>query len=173
MNGPKKVIRLLPVRPYTQENNYECGLACVQSILATRGLRINKLKLKKELKTSRSLGTMPKNIKKVLRSFGLRPKEKFSGNMIDVEREIRKGKMCLVAYQAWGDKKYFETLQSGHYSLVFGYEKDYWWLMDPNVRGKRVKYRKGVRKIKKAVFEPRWKDEDAQQKVYDRWYLAI
>lgn len=173
MNGLKNAIRLLPIRPYTQKTNYECGLACVQTILSSKGISVDRLRLKKALGTSKNVGTIPKKIKKVVRGLGIKAKERFEQNILDIEKEIRRGKLCLVAYQAWGDKKYFETLQSGHYSVVFGYEKDYLWLMDPNVRGGRVKYKKGIRKISKKVFLARWKDEDAEQKLYNRWYLAI
>lgn len=173
MNSSKDTILILPVKPVVQANNYECGLACTQSILASKKIRSNRLLLKKRLGTSKEGGTMPSKIKEVLRERGLKVTEKHGSTLEELESNIKKGKICLVAYQAWGDKKYFEKMQSGHYSLVVGFEKDFLWLMDPNVRGKRVKYRKGVRKIGKEVFEARWKDEDAKQKLYDHWYLAV
>lgn len=173
MDRDNNKIIILPVKPVVQANNYECGVACIQTILGTRGIRSNRQALKKLLKTNRNYGTMPRNIKEVLGAYEFKVRERFEANLDNIESELSKGRLCLVAYQAWGYKKYFETLQSGHYSVIFGIEKDFLWLADPNVRGARVRYRKGVRKIKREVFEGRWIDEDGKKKVYDRWYLAI
>ncbi len=173
MDREKETILILPVKPITQANNYECGVACVQTILTSRGIRSNRLILKRRLGTRRAYGTMPRKIKEVLSSYEFKVKEKYGASLKDIEKELKRGRLCLVAYQAWGAKKYFESLQSGHYSVVFGIEDGFLWLADPNVRGSRVRYRKGVRKIKREVFEDRWKDEDGKKKVYDHWYLAI
>lgn len=173
MNRHKDTILILPVKPVVQANNYECGVACVQTILSSKGIRSNRLGLKKVLGTSRAYGTLPSKIKAYLSTFDFKVKEKYGATLENIEAELSKGRVCLVAYQAWGAKKYFESLQSGHYSVVFGVEEGYLWLADPNVRGSRVRYKKGVRKIKKEVFEARWKDVDGKKKLYDHWYLAI
>lgn len=166
-------IVVLPIRPYIQVNNYECGLACTQSLLDYAGHSVSRLRLKKVLGTSRDIGTPPIAIKRILRSKGVKFREKQASTVNELKAQIDKGRVALVAYQAWGSKKYFESLQSGHYSIVFGYEKDFLWLMDPNVRGGRVRYRKGVRKIRKEVFLSRWRDEDCKKKIYDRWFLSV
>ncbi len=173
MNRVKQAIFVLPVKPYTQVNNYECGVACVQSVLAYVGQKVGRLALKKEMGTNREDGTDQGKIKKALRSRGVTCNEFHDSSLATLEKHVSKGKLCLVAYQAWGAKKYFDTLQSGHYSVVFGFEKEYLWLMDPNVRQGRVRYRKGIRKIKKASFLNRWKDVDSKGRVYRNWYLAI
>lgn len=165
----KDKILLLPVKPVIQMNGYECGVACVQTILGTRGLRSNRLSLKKSLHTNPRYGTLSHRIKNLFKSHGLRAKEKFGANLSDIGAELSKGRLCLVAYQAWGAKKYYKKLQSGHYSVVFGIEADYLWLADPFVKGERVRYRRGVRKIRKAVFEGRWMDADG----LDHWMLAV
>ena len=157
------------MKPVIQVNGYECGVACVQTILGTRGIKSNRLSLKKNLRTNPRYGTLSHSIKKLLRNNGLRTKERFEAKVSDIEAEIGKGKLCLVAYQAWGEKKYYEKLQSGHYSVVFGFEKDYLWLADPFVKGDKVRYRTGVRKIKKVIFEERWVDADG----LDHWMLAV
>lgn len=169
MATKKDKILLVPVKPVIQMNGYECGVACVQTILGTRGLKSNRLSLKKKLGTNRSYGTLSGNIKNLLRDHGLKTKERFEAKIEDIETELGKGKLCLVAYQAWGKKKYYKKLQSGHYSVVFGFEKDYLWLADPFVKGERVRYRRGVRKIRKTVFEGRWMDADG----LDHWMLAV
>ena len=173
MKGDKGSILILPVKPVIQANGYECGVACVQTILGTRGIKSNRLSLKGRLHTTKGYGTLPTKIREVLTLYGFKIKEKFEANLGDIESELGKGRLCLVAYQAWGAEKYYEKLQSGHYSVIFGIEKDYLWLADSFVKGKRVRYRPGVRKIKKELFEKRWRDEDGRQKLYERWYLAV
>lgn len=165
----KDKILLVPVKPVIQVNGYECGVACVQTILGTRGIKSNRLNLKKNLGTTRSYGTLSGNIKNLLKNHGLKTKEKFEASMDDIENELKKGKLCMVAYQAWGEKKYYAKLQSGHYSVVFGIEEDYLWLADPFVKGDRVRYRVGVRKIRRTTFENRWMDADG----LDHWMLAV
>lgn len=100
-------------------------------------------------------------------------REKHGATLEDLEKKVKKKKLCLVVYQAWGTKKYYEKLESGHYSVVIGYEKEYLWLADPYVKGKKSRYGKGVRKIKKEVFESRWKDIDHTGVVYDHWMLSV
>lgn len=165
----KENIFLVPVKPVTQVNGYECGVACVQTILGTKGLRSNRLSLKKNLRTTRRYGTLSENIKEILGSYGLPTEEKFKAKLSDIETALCKGNLCLVAYQAWGARKYYKKLQSGHYSVVFGFEKDYLWLADPFVKGERVRYKTGIRKIRKTVFEERWMDEDG----LDHWMLSV
>lgn len=165
----KEKILLVPVKPVIQMNGYECGVACVQTILGTRGLKSNRLSLKKKLGTNRNYGTLSGNIKSLLKDHGLKTRERFEAKIEDIEAELGKGKLCLVAYQAWGEKKYYAKLQSGHYSVVFGIEEDYLWLADPFVKGDRVRYRVGVRKIRRSTFETRWMDADG----LDHWMLAV
>ena len=102
-------------------------------------------------------------------SQGLDVREKYEAKLSDIKAELMEGRLCMVAYQAWGAKKFYKKLQSGHYSVVFGMEKDYLWLADPFVKGDRVRYKRGIRKIKKDIFEKRWVDEDG----LDHWYLAV
>ena len=164
---------LVSVKPYVQVNNYECGLACMQTILSFCGIRLGRLRLKQELGTSRDTGTSPDSIKRLLRSKKIKFRERHGVSVSELENRISRGEICLVAYQAWGAKKYFKTLESGHYSIVIGFDNESLWLMDPNVRGGRVRDKKGVRKIDKVVFEKRWVDEDVNKKEYDHWFLGI
>ena len=168
MNGSDDRILILPVKPVVQVNHYECGVACVQTILRSKGVKTNRLSIKKQLRSNPRFGTYSDNIISLLLSQGLKTKERVGANLGDIETELKKGKLCIVAYQAWGYKKYFKKLQSGHYSVVFGYEKDFLWLADPYVKGDRVRYKRGVRKIRRDVFEGRW-----MASGLDRWYLAV
>jgi predicted double-glycine peptidase len=169
MNGENDKILVLPVKPVVQVNKYECGVACVQTILGTRGIKSNRLVLKRYMGTNKKYGTLGGDIKDLLEFRGLSVHEKFGANLADIEAELTLGRLCLVAYQAYGSKKYYKKLQSGHYSVVFGIEGDYLWLADPFVKGKRVRYKRGIRKIRKEVFESRWVDADG----LDHWYLAV
>lgn len=164
---------VLPIKPVVQQNHYECGVACVGTILKTIGLKYNHERVKKHLGTNREYGTLPVRIAGYLGSRKVDYKEKHRASLDDLERNLRRGRLCLVAYQAWGNKKYFETLESGHYSVVFGYEKDYLWLADPFMKKDKARYKKGIRKIRKDLFLERWVDEDGKKRLYKNWYLAV
>lgn len=173
MNGSKGKIFLLPVKPVVQRNSYECGVACVGTILKTIGLKYNHDEVKSQLETNRKWGTDQKMIKRYLRNNGIKYISKEGSTIAELERQVKKGRLCLVAYQAWGAKKYYESMQSGHYSVVCGYEDEYLWLADPFVKKNNIRYQKGLRKIKKSSFLERWKDVDSRDRVYSRWYLAV
>lgn len=169
----KDKILLVPVKPTRQQNGYECGLSSVMTILKTLGVRVRKDSLKRKLGTTRRHGTHPEKIKALLANMDLGYKEKHRASLKDLENKVKKQKLCLVVYQAWGSQKYYDKLESGHYSVVFGVEKDFLWLADPFVKQKKTRYGKGIRKIKKTTFEGRWKDIDHKGKVYDHWMLAV
>lgn len=169
----KDKILLLPVKSVSQENCYECGLSAVMTILKTMGMKVRKDNLKKKLGTSSRKGTPPENIKALFTEIELEYQEKHKASLRDVEKMLKASKMCLVAYQAWGEEKYYKRLQSGHYSVIFGAEGEYFWLADPYVRHSKSRYGRGVRKIKKETFLGRWKDIDYKGVVYDRWMLAV
>ena len=173
MSNKKDRIFLVPVKPSRQENGYECGLSCVMTILNSLGIRQRKEALKKRLGTSSKSGTHPERIKGFLREMGLKYRETHGGALSDLESRLKRQKLCLVVYQAWGSQKYCDRLESGHYSVVFGFENEYLWLADPFVKGGKTRYGKGVRKIKKTVFESRWKDMDHKGVTYDHWMLAV
>ena len=169
----KDKILFVPVRPVRQENGYECGLASVMTILRTLGSAPRKDTLKKRLGTTRRHGTHPERIKALFKEMDLRYREKHGATLADLENRVRKQKLCLVVYQAWGSQKYYDKLESGHYSVVFGAEENYLWLADPYVRQKKSKYGKGIRKIRKEIFDGRWRDADHKGVLYDHWMLSV
>ncbi len=166
-------ILFVPVKPTRQQNGYECGLSSVMTILGTLGVKVRKDSLKKKLGTTSKHGTHPDKIKTLFQDLELEFREKHRASLNDLENKVKKRKLCLVVYQAWGSQKYYDKLESGHYSVVFGVEKDYLWLADPYVKMQKTRYGKGIRKIKKEIFEGRWKDMDYKGKIYDHWMLAI
>lgn len=169
----KEKLLILPVKPVEQENGYECGLSAVMTILKSMGARPRKEKLKLKLGTSSRKGTPPEKIRELFSELELEYVEKHKADLRDIRRMLKSQKMCLVAYQAWGEEKYYKKLQSGHYSVIFGWEKDYLWLADPAVHKVKSRYGKGVRKIRKDTFLGRWKDMDYRGNVYERWMMAV
>ncbi len=166
-------ILFVPVKPTRQQNGYECGLASVMTILRTLGNTPRKETLKRKLGTTRRHGTHPERIKDFFDDMDLNFKEKHGASLSDLEKKVKNHKLCLVVYQAWGSQKYYDRLECGHYSVVFGVEKDFLWLADPNVKQAKTRYGKGIRKIKKTTFEGRWKDMDHKGKIYDHWMLSV
>lgn len=166
-------IHILPVKPVEQENGYECGLSSVLTILNTLGVKPRKDKVKNKLGTNSKNGTSPESIKALFGELDVLFEEKHKCTLRDIEKMLKSSKMCLVAYQAWGEEKEYKKLQSGHYSVIFGYEKDYFWLADPAVHKINARYGKGMRKIKKETFISRWRDVDYKGEIYERWMLAV
>lgn len=169
----KEKILLVPVKPSRQENGYECGLSSVMTILNSLGLKQRKDTLKKRLGTSSKVGTHPERIKTFLKEMDLKFRETHGATLGDLESRLKRQRLCLVVYQAWGSHRDYERMESGHYSVVFGFERDYLWLADPFVKGGKTRYGKGVRKIRKTVFESRWRDMDHKGEVYDHWMIAV
>jgi ABC-type bacteriocin/lantibiotic exporter with double-glycine peptidase domain len=66
MNRDKSKIVVLPIKPVVQKNHYECGVACVGTILKTMGLKYNHASIKKHLGANKEYGTLPRRIKGLL-----------------------------------------------------------------------------------------------------------
>lgn len=169
----KENIHILPVKPEEQSNGYECGLSSVMTILRSLGIDPEKKRVKAKLDTNSMIGTSPDSIKALFTELDVVFDEKHKSSLKEIEKMLKSSKMCLVAYQAWGAEKYYQKLQSGHYSVIFGTEKNYLWLADPAVHKANARYGKGIRKIKKEIFLSRWKDVDYKEQLYDRWMLAV
>jgi len=169
----KENIHILPIKPVEQTNGYECGLSSVMTILKALGVKPSKAKLKEMLGTNSKAGTSPDRIKALFDGLDVTYEEKYGSNLKEIEKMLKTSKMCLVAYQAWGNEKEYAKLLSGHYSVIFGFENEYLWLADPAVHKENARYGKGLRKIKKETFLARWKDVDFAGKVYERWMLGV
>ncbi len=163
----------LPVIPVTQDYSFDCGKAVVKTILKSLGKEVGDDILQGILRTNRVSGTHPRNIMEAFRYLGLEFVEKVGSTMADIEEKIKEGYYCLVVYQAWGMPDEHASLESGHYSLAYGYDSEQLHVADPSALEDGFGDQNGLRKIAKSEFEKDWKDQDYQGNIYDHWMVAV
>lgn len=164
----------LPVCPVTQVQDFDCGKAAVKTLFKTMGIELEEKILQAILRTNEASGTPPKNILQALRFAGLEFVEMLGSTVSDIENKIKEGYYCLVVYQAWGSPEEHKTLESGHYSLAYGYDDSSVHLADPWVREESMTDMGiGLRKLPKSDFDQDWRDLDYQGNMYDHWMVAV
>lgn len=145
---------ILPFPRFRQTFDYDCGANALQSVLAYYGIDVRAETLIKKLKTSKT-GTVPKNIERVARSYGL----KAVLQTMDVRKVkgcIRKGTPVIILLQAWASKKknYKNVWHDGHYVVAIGYDSKRLYFEDPSVIFRAY--------LTYKEFEDRWHDETSQ-----------
>ncbi len=150
----------------------DCGPVAVKSIYASiRGEVLSDDSLKVRLGTT-SEGTRPENIKRFFTEEGFVVSEGENQTIEDIKRELLKGRLCLVAYQAWGTEKEYQEMESGHYSVIYGVDDEDVYLLDSSIY-KDVGLGIARRKLSLERFMENWKDKDDAGRIYTRWYLAV
>ncbi|MCJ7792694.1 MAG: cysteine peptidase family C39 domain-containing protein [Candidatus Marinimicrobia bacterium] len=165
---------ILPIRRNLQDTTYDCGPASLKIILETLGVHLDEKKLIKMGKTTPKEGTRPEALIKTLKELGLRHKLIEHANLEILVKAIRHLNLCLVDYQAWGDSgEEFKGLETGHYSVVFGFNKTHLWIADPAKHHPKKQKKWGVRKVRKDLFGQRWADKEVDGTKTHRWMVAI
>lgn len=165
---------VLPVRRNLQDTSYDCGPASLKIILETLGVHVDEERLMKMGKTTPEEGTPPDKLIAILKEFGVKHEVIDHANLELIEQKIREINLLLVDYQSWGDGgSDYKGLNTGHYSVVFGFNKTHLWIADP-AKHKTQDYKKwGARKMRKDMFLERWQDrEEGGTKTY-RWMIAV
>lgn len=149
-----------------QKYGWDCGVAAVSFLMATKGKKASRRSLIKELGASKSGGT---DLVKIVKFFENRPefdarvKEESSLDWID--RELKEGRVAMVAYQNWqGDSDIGEP-DWGHYGVIFEIKSNKIRLFDP---GETT----GLTEFTKEDFEKRWYEDDLGVH-YDRWAMSV
>lgn len=165
---------ILPIRKNLQDNSYDCGPASLKIIMETLGIPIDEERLMKICQTSAEKGTQPNQLIAALKKFKIKHEVIEHASLELLERKIRGLNLCLVDFQAWGDGGAdYKGLNTGHYSVVFGFNRTHIWLADP-AKHKTKDYKKwGARKMRKDMFLERWLDkEDNGARTY-RWMITV
>lgn len=162
------------VKPVTQTSDYDCGPAAVSSILMlAHREEVLKTDIYKRLKVD-SDGTKPTNIKRLLKEEKIEFVETFGASMAALQRALKHGYVCLVAYQMWGTDEEYASLDGGHYSVVFDVDEKYVWLMDSSIREQEVyEFGMGINRLTQEEFDEKWIDKDIDGELYDHWMLAV
>jgi ABC-type bacteriocin/lantibiotic exporter with double-glycine peptidase domain len=165
---------ILPIRRNLQDTKYDCGPASLEIILETLGRDIREKTLMRIAHTTLQ-GTSPENIAHTLRKLKIKHQIIPHGSIALIEEKIRNFNLCLVNYQAWGENgAEIKNLDSGHYSVIFGFTPTHFFVADPAKRH-TVKYNKqwGFRTIKKNLFSKRWRDKEENGEKTFHWMLAV
>ncbi|HEX9007723.1 MAG TPA: cysteine peptidase family C39 domain-containing protein [Patescibacteria group bacterium] len=170
----QKNLVVLPVEPVIQEFNYDCGKAAVKTLLKTLKIEMDEEILQDILRTNKVSGTHPSRILELFSHLGLQFFEKVGATVADIEEKIREGYYCMVVYQAWGSPEEHTNLESGHYSLAYGYDDEAIHLADPDVwKEDDMGMGEGLRTLEKNNFDQDWRDQDYQGNLYDHWMVAV
>jgi ABC-type bacteriocin/lantibiotic exporter with double-glycine peptidase domain len=147
-----------------QNTDYDCGVECVQTILAYYGIDYTDLKLENILKVSKKFGTASKSI---IDFFKLN-KFKVTAGKMSVEKVkgfILKNIPVIILIQAWAERKtdYANTNNWGHYVVVCGYNKKGFIIEDPAIFGRGF--------ISYHQLLKRWHAED--EKLLENFGIAV
>lgn len=165
---------ILPIKLNLQDTAYNCGPASVKIILETLGISIDEEKLMKMQKTTPKEGTSPNNLVKCLADLGIKHEVIEHASITNIEDKIRQFNLCLVDFQAWGDGgNEFKGLETGHYSVVFGFNKTHLWVADPAKHHTEKQKSWGARKIRKDLFTQRWADKEASGIKTHHWMVSV
>jgi ABC-type bacteriocin/lantibiotic exporter with double-glycine peptidase domain len=120
-----------------QNHDYDCGVVCVQAVLAYYGIEYRESKLEKILKTQKATGTSIKPIIRFFKEKGFKVKAG-SFTMEDIKELIQKDIPVIILIQAWGPSgtDYNHTNQYGHYVVVSGFNKRGIIIEDPAIFGR-------------------------------------
>lgn len=151
----------------------DCGVAAVRSIFTSlTGVVLDEDALRERLGTTEEQGTRTKEIIRFFEEKGLVCEESENNSIESIKKELGEGKLCLVAYQAWGTEEEYQELESGHYSVIYGVDENDVYLLDPSIHedeGMGL----GKRKMRIDRFLDQWKDKNNRGRVYDRWCLSV
>lgn len=165
---------ILPIRKNLQDTVYDCGPASLKIIMETLGISVNEEKLMKICRTTPEAGTTPDQLITALKKFKIKHEVIDHASLEILEDKIRNLYLCLVDFQAWGEGGAdYKGLNTGHYSVVFGFNKTHLWIADP-AKHKTEDYKKwGARKMRKDMFVERWLDKEFDGTRTYRWMIAV
>lgn len=136
-----------------QNTNYDCGVVCVQAVLAYYGIEYSEPRLQKDLKTSKKWGTSAARIVKFFKYKKFKVK-RGSFTIEQIKKFIHMKRPVIILIQAWGPEEvdYKHTNQYGHYVIVCGYNKKGLVIEDPAIFGRGI--------ISYASLKKRWHADD-------------
>lgn len=165
---------ILPLRRNLQDTSYDCGPASLKIIFETLGIHIGEEKLMKMGKTTPEKGTSPEELINILNELAIKHVVVEHATIELIEQKIRQLNLCLVDYQAWGESgEEFKGLETGHYSVIFGFDKTHLWLADPAKHHTKKQKKWGARKVRKDLFATRWDDKEESGIVTHHWMVCI
>ena len=164
---------ILPVRRHLQMGHFDCGPATLKIILDSLGRKMSEKTLMRICHTNKKAGTNPRNLIVALKKLGVKHKLYRHGDKKILEDSIRGLNLCIVDYQAWMVSDEFKKLDAGHYSVIFGFNEDYYYFSDPAKHHTPKDKEWGYRTVRKDLFFKRWKDISAKGEKFFHWMIAV
>lgn len=141
-------------------------MAAVAFFLRNKGYRINYSRLAKELNASGGRGT---DLVEIVNFFKNKPefeaKVKNKSGLDWVGSELKKGRVCLVAFQNWQKPKDVGEPDWGHYGVIYEIEGNKVHLFDPGEETGFIEY-------SKEEFLERWYEDDLGVH-YPHWAMSL
>ncbi len=134
--APQLPANALALPLIAQATSYSCGAAALMSVLyywhAYSG---NESGLYTALETTAKDGTEPVKIVDVAKQHGLQASMRTDMTIADLRAALGRGETVILDLQAWRDtfdKKWSDTWDSGHYSVLVALDADNAYFMDPS-----------------------------------------
>lgn len=144
--------------------DYDCGIVCVQTILAYYGEDRDEVKLLSEIEICKDDGAETNHIIEYLENKGYKVK---AGKMTikDLKKYVKKMIPVIIFIQAWSETKvdYSKSQDNGHYVIVRGYNKKGLIIEDPAIFGRGF--------ISYKELDKRWHGEDID--ILENYGIAV
>lgn len=158
----------IPLPKVQQVSDYDCGPASLRAICQYYKVGPESHKdFIKECETSKKYGTRPEDLIRIAKKYGLDAKEHYEMSIKQLQGYLDSGKPVIVTIQAWGDKKYYDKLESGHYAVAIGYDDEKIYFEDPSV------HRRKRGELMKDEFLDRWKDKKRDGEILNQYGIVI
>jgi len=173
---PRGAIRL-PLPDTMQKTDYSCGASAIMAICRYFGLGCDDeedfIHLLKKKGMDPRIGSHPRQLKKILSTFNLKPKE-FNGMTVSqLKKCLLNGQPVLMMIQAWGEdkkgrplKSYSDVWSEGHWVVGIGFDKSAVFFEDPSLEAIR-----GY--ISYDELEERWHDTGPHNKRMEHYGMAV
>ena len=132
-NGNNYIEMTFPAK--MQKHNYDCGSACMESILTFFGFSDLEDKVFNIAGTNKQNGTFIKGLARVAKKFGVRYKTFTNMSVDDLKNYIDRHFPVIIAIQAYSRKSQFQYNRSwahGHYVIPIGYDDKKIYFQDPS-----------------------------------------
>lgn len=161
-NEVSKAAVQVPLPRVSQSSTQDCGKGAMQSIGKYYGDDI-------DVVTHPDYGAPPADLVKAALSNNYKVITKYGMTVDNVRSYLDDGKAVIVCLQAYGSDKFYKRAESGHYSVVIGYDDNNIYLQDP-----MMTHREGKRSsLTIPEFETRWMDEDKDGFHYNRFGMVV
>ncbi len=147
--------RIQTIPYFHQENDWFCGPAVVQMLLAGIGIRRTQHRLAREMRTTEADGTKHEELEACVKRFFSSVRTKRRSNFAAMRLAVRQGDWVVVNYVEPVDNL-------GHYAILRGIHDGMVQLQDPE-HGPRYR-------VPSSLFSRRWVSGDG--KAF-RWFLCV